>query len=329
MRKRPLFVLAGGVVVLAMALAAHSLDRWADPGAGYETPDLGPLAPGEVRWGNKGYIEYLVGDLPLILSAPHGGTLSPHEIPNRTRGYGIGDAHTEELTRLVADALRDLTGRPPHMVISRLARRKLDPNREPVEAANGDPIAEQAWLEYHGFIDVAKQQVTESWGAGLYLDIHGHGHRTPWIELGYLLVTKVLNSSDRKLDNPWIRSRMSLRALAASTSAPLSELVRGSTSLGAMLERRGYRTVPSPGDPGPGRADYFNGGYSTLRHGSYHDGTVSSIQLEHPTRGVLDTEDNRQRYARQLAGILVEYMEIHYGFTLSRAGTPNAGTRVR
>ncbi len=45
----------------------------------------------------KEYIEYIAGDLPIILSAPHGGDMVPEEIPDRTQGTTVRDSRTEEL----------------------------------------------------------------------------------------------------------------------------------------------------------------------------------------------------------------------------------------
>lgn len=275
------------------------------------------FVPGDVHWGTEGFVEFQVGRLPLILSAPHGGTLTPTSLRDRTRGYFTGDSYTQELTRLTADALEELTGRRPHMVISRLARSKLDPNRGLDEAANADPGSETAWREYHGYIGVARALVTEEWGSGLYIDMHGHGHRVPRIELGYLIAPARLNGDDAGVD----ASPSSLRALAASTGSSTSALVRGPESLGALLEQRGYASVPSPSNPDPGRDDYFDGGYSTVRHGSVQSGTVSGIQLEHP-RSVRNDESARRAYARDLAEALVAFMRLHYGFDLNgRAST--------
>ena len=37
----------------------------------------GGYAPGEIVAGQDGYVEYHVGDLPIILSLPHSGPLRP------------------------------------------------------------------------------------------------------------------------------------------------------------------------------------------------------------------------------------------------------------
>lgn len=317
--KRLILVCAGVILVATSLWGFGSWQHMRDSGEGYEPPRLDSLSAGHTHWGDNRYVEYIVGELPLILSAPHGGTRTPTAVRDRTRGYPIGDSGTQALTRRIADALYERTGRRPHVIISHLARKKLDPNRALDEAADGDSLAERAWREYHGFIDTAKQDVTKAWGAGLYLDIHGHGHRTPWIELGYVLSNGVLNRPDETLNR---MRRHSLRALAEATSMSVAELIRGPQSLGALLTARGYRTVPSPEDPGPGHADYFSGGYSTHRHGSYFKGPISAIQIEHPKRGVRDTEENQRVYAQHFAEVLIQFMETHYGFTLHPAEQP-------
>ncbi|NNM05492.1 MAG: hypothetical protein HKO65_10345, partial [Gemmatimonadetes bacterium] len=47
--------------------------------------------PGESYLGRNGYTEYLPGEVPLILSAPHGGDLRPAETPDRTYGTTVQD----------------------------------------------------------------------------------------------------------------------------------------------------------------------------------------------------------------------------------------------
>jgi hypothetical protein len=59
-------------------------------------------APGQTYFGQKQYIEYLAGNLPFILSAPHGGREKPEEIPDRKEGTFAYDANTQELARTIA-----------------------------------------------------------------------------------------------------------------------------------------------------------------------------------------------------------------------------------
>ncbi|MFM2081749.1 MAG: hypothetical protein RL380_440, partial [Verrucomicrobiota bacterium] len=65
--------LGGSVWLAATFLLGASLSLWAQP-----------YVPGSTYFGRSNYIEYAAGDLPFIMSAPHGGSLTPSEIPDRT-----------------------------------------------------------------------------------------------------------------------------------------------------------------------------------------------------------------------------------------------------
>ena len=45
----------------------------------------------------NGYTTYYPGNIPVILSIPHGGDISPSEISNRTYGVSVTDSNTIEL----------------------------------------------------------------------------------------------------------------------------------------------------------------------------------------------------------------------------------------
>ena len=155
--------------------------------------------PGQSYFGRNRYIEYLAGDLPFILSAPHGGRERPDELPDREQGTFAFDTNTQELARAIASELHAYTGHWPHVIICRIHRRKLDCNREIVEAAAGNPLAEQSWHDFQGFVDAAQATVVRHHGRGLYIDLHGHGHAEQRLELGYLHSAEQLALSDAKL----------------------------------------------------------------------------------------------------------------------------------
>ncbi|WP_419163369.1 hypothetical protein [Candidatus Palauibacter sp.] len=270
--------------------------------------------PGRSYFGRSRYVEYIPGELPVILSAPHGGRLIPAEIRERRSGTHVTDTNSMELTRALRGALLDLTGRAPHVILSHLQRPRMDPNREIVEAAEGNPFAEQAWREFQGWIETARTTVAADFGAGLYLDVHGHGHDIDRLELGYLLTADELNQSDAVLDGAEVVARTSIRALGRTSSLPFSRLLRGPASFGGLLEAEGVASVPSPGDPSPGDAPYFRGGYNTRRHGSLaEDEVISGIQLEHHFAGLRDNDANRRAYAEAAARVIRRFMLEHYG----------------
>jgi len=104
--------------------------------------------PGQHYYGRRDYVEYIPGELPLILASTHGGRLVPSEIPDRRYGVVRNDLNSLELTLEMRQAFIDLTGQAPHVILSHLHRSKLDANREIEEAAQDSPYAEQAWREF-------------------------------------------------------------------------------------------------------------------------------------------------------------------------------------
>lgn len=280
----------------------------------YLPPEVDEYLPGVSYFGRNEYIEYVPGELPVVLSAPHGGSLAPEELANRSYGVIVADARTVELTMAARQALVELTGSGPHVVISHLDRGKLDPNREIEEAAQDDPFAEWAWEEYHAFIEEARETIVAR-GEGMYFDIHGHGHAKDRLELGYLLSADRLNGTDDSLNSLAVVQLTSIREIGRDSPIPFSQLLRGPTSFGGLLEELGVPAVPSPSDPAPGSDPYFSGGYSTRRHGSMADTElVSGIQIEHHYAGVRDTDANRRAYAAALAEAIRDFMLEHIGY---------------
>lgn len=274
--------------------------------------------PGKTYFGRNEYIEYLAGDLPVILSAPHGGRLRPEEIPDRTAGTLAFDTNTQELARAIADELHARTGHWPHIIICRLSRRKVDCNREIVEAAAGNPYAEQAWRDFQGFIDAAQAAVVRQRGRGIYIDLHGHGHATPRLELGYLHSVEQLALTDAELNAGTYAADSSLAAIAAlNRRSSYADLLRGPLSFGAIMEQHGFLCSPSPSNPHP-KAPFFNGGYNTRRHG--HDAApLAGLQIETNSRGVRDTPANRAKFAKALADTLEVFLEANVGIGLMPA----------
>lgn len=267
-----------------------------------------PLVPGQTYSGHLGFVEFTPGDGPLVLSAAHGGDLAPAEIPNRTVGTSVTDTNTDPLAREMAAAVLTETGRRPHLVIVRLRRTKLDANREIVEAAQGHPLAERAWREYHGFIEAAKVAAAGTGPRPFYIDIHGHGHPIGRLELGYLLTSSDLARTDLELNAGPFAVQSSIRGLAATSPLTFAELLRGSASLGGRFTAEGYPAVPSPAAPSPGTDPYFSGGYSTARHGGRGGGPVNGVQLEAHFGGVRDTEANRKAFAAAAARVVAGFL---------------------
>merc|ERR1712045_854658 len=99
------------------------------------------------------YIEYEPGTVPIIISAPHGGTEEPDEIADRIAGcptsdgcvyekdescasssecgiVTVRDSYTIEIARSIADTVEELLGARPYLVINNMNRKKMDANRD-------------------------------------------------------------------------------------------------------------------------------------------------------------------------------------------------------
>lgn len=138
----------------------------------------------EVIFGHNHFTEYQVGNMNLILSVPHGGSMEPKDIPDREAGCWDAktssclfahkclpgsiqnykkckvstnqDRYTIEVAQALAEEINKIAdGYFPHIIINHLQRFKMDANREKEDASFGIPQAEQAWEEYMGFLTTA------------------------------------------------------------------------------------------------------------------------------------------------------------------------------
>ncbi len=272
--------------------------------------------PGTTYFDTTNLVEYFAGNLPLIISAPHGGYLEPDTIPDRdcTGCVYVRDSFTQEIGRDFINSFHELTGHYPHVIINLLDRVKFDANRDLGEATGGNEITEQVWHNYHAFIDSAKKQVLESFGSGLFLDLHGHGHEIQRIELGYLLSKSELQLSNTELNDLTYISESSIRGLAGAQSATWthSQLLRGEFSFGSLMNQRGFPSVPSSTDQSPADNEpYFSGGYNTQRYGSREGGTIDAIQLEFNSSIRFDTQQ-RALLVQALTEVSTTFLNTFY-----------------
>lgn len=274
----------------------------------------GDLVPGNSVFGQRNFIEYIPGELPLVIAAPHGGRMTPEEIQNRVNGVTDIDANTQELARTIAAVIHAETGRHVHLIICRLHRSKLDANRDLPEAAQGSEIAAQAWKEHHDFIDQACDAAVRQFGVAFLIDLHGHGHADERVELGYLHNALDLADCDEALNESTYVNTSSLRWIVERSEWRHVELLRGPQSLGALLEACGFPATPSPRMPVP-TEPFFRGGYTIQRH-CRSDKNVTGVQIEANRPRLRDTAENRLRFAHALVNSLHEFCLAHLGLAL-------------
>jgi autotransporter-associated beta strand protein len=288
--------------------------------------------PGGTYFDRSNYIQYSTGDLPFIMSAPHGGTLNPAEIPDRTNcttcpGWDFTtttDTATDDVATRVRNAVAALTGHLPHIIICHLDRSKIDCNRAVDEGAEGNPAAVIAWTDFQNYIDASSNAVIKTFGRGFYIDQHGQGHPEERLELGYMLDKYDLTNSDAALNSSSkYKNESSIRTLANSvaSSNTFAQILRGSNSFGQWMVGQGYPSTPSFTMPMPftnptSASNFFNGGYNTEVHGSDNLGPLDALQIEANYAGVRDSSSNRQAYAQAVARVIEKFFSWYYGITL-------------
>jgi N-formylglutamate amidohydrolase len=137
------------------------------------------------------YKYYFNGNVNIILSAPHGGSLTPDDVPDRTDGVYVRssdekdteercrttvvkDSRTDEFTENVANELKTKWNVKPFIIIAKWHRKKVDFNREILEGTLNNPEAVSAYQNYHMSLTHAVNKVNQLFGKGLLIDIHGH-----------------------------------------------------------------------------------------------------------------------------------------------------------
>ncbi|CDH58921.1 n-formylglutamate amidohydrolase [Lichtheimia corymbifera JMRC:FSU:9682] len=266
------------------------------------------------------YVTYHPGNLPLIITAPHGGYLKPKDIPDRKPKNNtalIGDMYTSDIAFAISDAVADKChGARPHVVVFHVSRRKVDANR-PIESGTDSPQGQAAWKEFHQAIQNAVDHVMANHEHGLILDIHGQAHPHERVELGYLLYKSELtrlDDDDQAMDEA-VKRNSSIQALAKRVASlvPPHELLRGNGSFGDLLETSSnsvIRTMPSPSHPYPYSEErYYRGGYITQR---YHTSNImDAIQLELP-KHLRFTKQGRDTITMAIADAACYMLDTYY-----------------
>ena len=229
------------------------------------------------------------GEMPIILSAPHGGNLAVPDVAVRkgegllTGGSGVvieRDTGTEELAQQLAESIEKRFGKKPYFVIARSNRKFLDPNRPP-EIAYEDTGAKPVYDAYHSALTDYCRDVQNKFHKGLLLDLHGQGTAKETVFRG------TQNGKTVTL----LRERF---GEAAHT---------GDTSLFGLLKSHGWKVHPDPLDER--EQPSFRGGYIVQTYGSHQGFGIDAMQLEFGTN--FRTKAARPKTANTLTAAIAEY----------------------
>lgn len=229
------------------------------------------------------------GDLPIILSAPHGGQRDVRGAAIRTgaeRSDGSGsfvvsrDTGTEEVALALASRLETRLKLKPFLVVSRAHRKYVDPNR-PATGAFESSEAEQVYRQYHDALESHCREVRNRFRGGLLIDLHGQ--RT----FKDAIVRGTVNGKTVTL----------LRELCGEAAHV------GPRSLSGQLRAAGWKVLPDPLD-GPEPPAYV-GGHIVRTYGSHQGFGIDAIQLE--LGSDLRTADARDQTVTGLADAVVSW----------------------
>jgi N-formylglutamate amidohydrolase len=199
------------------------------------------------------------GDLPVVITAPHGGRRPLLGVPLRT-GDGVAkfvvvnDTNTDVLAEKVAAAIEKATGKPPHLVVARFERKYCDLNR-PADTAYESVGAKPAYDAYHAAVREACERVTKEYGTGLLLDLHGQAAKADAI----------------------FRGTQNGKTVKLLTDRHGAKAITGPESVQGRLEKKGYNFFPAA-ESSELEDRRFNGGYTVATYGTTSG--LDAIQFE-------------------------------------------------
>ncbi len=238
---------------------------------------------------SKEYIEFNQGNIPLIISVPHGGTLKCPFIPKRSRGiFGI-DKGTIEFTKDLIKKIENLDSKSPSYIISKIPRSKIDLNRDEDDAYNQNSLfAREIYTFYHNKIRDLILDNLRIFNYSLLIDIHGfEANNRP---LGFRDVDIILGTNNLESFFPH--------------PIPLKDWDKNVR--GDIVKKFIKLNIPiAPGHPR--RKEYvLTGGYITQQYGVSQINNSQSMQIEFSDRIRVIDEDLRTIVLENLAKILLE-----------------------
>jgi N-formylglutamate amidohydrolase len=230
------------------------------------------------------------GDVPIIISAPHGGRRMLPGVSER-RGAGvpmfvtIRDENTLELAEQFAAKLEKKIGKP-YFVIARFDRKFVDVNRPPEGGYESDQ-AKPYYDSYHKALVTATAEVKKNWGRGLLLDLHGQATDLDAIYRG-------------TADGKSVKALVDRFGKAALT---------GDKSVFGQLAKQGTKVIPA-NDSTNNEDRFFSGGHIIRTYGSHDGNAIDALQLELGGRLRLkrNLDDTSEKLAEAVRVFAEEYL---------------------
>ncbi|MBD3214957.1 MAG: hypothetical protein GF311_20265 [Candidatus Lokiarchaeota archaeon] len=244
------------------------------------------------------YIEFQRGDIPLIISIPHGGTLKLSGIPNRNKGVLGIDKYTIQLGKQLIKEIeitfnkKHSEPKKPYYVISKIHRSRIDLNRKKERAfVQSSDLASKIYDLYHNKLDTYINDSIQNFGRSILLDIHGfetekrpNGYRDVDVIFGTNNLKSLINNSIPKKD--WDKN---LRG----------RLIKDLLDLDIPI---------APGHPR--RKEYvLKGGFITKKYGAQKKDQSKTIQIEFSDRIRIYNLRLQKQVLKKISEVLVDDLQ--------------------
>lgn len=247
------------------------------------------LCSAEVNTETNPFVVIQDGELPLLISAPHGGSKDVPGVPARTGETDVDknprfvitrDVGTDELAQLVSTGLERHFGRKPFVVRALSHRKYVDLNRSANEAFEHD-AARPVYQAYHSNMTRMCREIQKRFHSGLVIDLHGQD----------VLKDSIARGTQNGKTVALLRERYG------------EESHVGPNSFFGRLRSAGFKVFPDPLD---GREHIrFTGGFTVRTYGGVQAFGLDAIQLEIGSE--LRVPDRRTETAREITSAIISY----------------------
>ncbi|KAL0484933.1 katG, partial [Acrasis kona] len=225
-------------------------------------------------------VESVVGNIPIILSFPHGGNFVPDDVQVRKTGCHEPDFFTLELALILKELFPN--DKCPYFVYGKVQRKFCDLNRGP-ESAFEDERMRPYYSLYHQEVRQFSKIIKNKNENCFLIDVHGQSEKN----------NLVLRGTSDGLTVKEIVERLG------------EDVVVGENSILGSLKNQGFPSYPE--DYSEKEMKAFNGGW-TVRHYHKQEG-VNTLQIEIGFE--FRKQENRQKFAEALRNAILQYLN-HY-----------------
>lgn len=247
---------------------------------------------------HRNYFDLGEGNIPLILSVPHGGILECDSIPLRTSGVLGIDKGTNEISKILIEQINrtfeneKLGFKYPFYIISMVRRSKIDLNRSEDEAYNQNSfLAREIYRFYHEKIREWIHNNICKFGRSLLLDIHGfEKDNRPY---GFRDVEVILGTNN----------------LGSLYNNPVPKRNWDKNIRGKIIQKMLQLQIDiAPGHPR--RKEYvLTGGYIITQYGASRIPKSQAIQIELSDRIRLYDKDLKERVIKTFTDVFFEHLK--------------------